>query len=64
MDMTFLKLRFMRLITFFVADGLSEKSEEESEESKKRILLEALDILEEIDSQIEELSLEKIFGRN
>jgi len=49
-----LKLRFMRLVIFFVVSQIAnKKTEKEKEEDRKQILQESFEILSRINSEIE-----------
>lgn len=49
-----IKLRFMRLVIFFVVSQIAtEKTEKEKKEDRKQILYESFEILNGINSEIE-----------
>ena len=54
MLITKLKLRFMRLIVFFIVSQISDrKSKEQKKEDRKQILHESFEILNRINNEIE-----------
>jgi len=52
MSVTTLKLRFMRLVIFFIAWQITDKKDRK-EDKEKRLLEESLELLDELNCEIE-----------
>lgn len=58
MSITTLKLRFMRLVIFFIAWQTTHKKNRK-EDKEKRLLQESLELLDELNTEIESIEQEE-----